>query len=402
LNTYDVAIIGAGVSGAFATYKISKEYKDVKTIIFDIGRPPMKRRRQLEGWLGCLPNSDGKLYLSDVEKVSNLIGLRKSKSSLTYFNHIIENIGNFKTIKDKGPQVSVQKKILKNGHQILLNDYIQIYPKDIHALSKYIADSLEKNENINFEFDSEVKSIYKQKNLFIINAEDKEFRAKKVIIAAGRGGWRWAHNIFKNFGLIQNNDYAKFGIKIESNSFAMKDFNKSTCTIKGNDFELGPIMWGGTIIPEDHIDMATTAFRSNENRWKTDKVSFSLIGDVHFPNEGFEQTDRIAKLTFLLANDRILKEKISTLINNKSKISIIPEYNFLKKILEDLSSFMPDIISKGHFHVPTITTHISKINIKQNLETDLEGLFVVGESAGINGILSAVLSGLSCIDFIFK
>ena len=35
----------------------------------------MKRRRQLEGWLGCLPNSDGKIYLSDTSKVAELTGI---------------------------------------------------------------------------------------------------------------------------------------------------------------------------------------------------------------------------------------------------------------------------------------------------------------------------------------
>ncbi len=39
-NVYDVGIIGVGVAGAFACYKIAKEYKDLKVVCFDIGRPP--------------------------------------------------------------------------------------------------------------------------------------------------------------------------------------------------------------------------------------------------------------------------------------------------------------------------------------------------------------------------
>ena len=33
-NKYDVAIIGAGVAGAFATLKIAEKYKNTKTILF--------------------------------------------------------------------------------------------------------------------------------------------------------------------------------------------------------------------------------------------------------------------------------------------------------------------------------------------------------------------------------
>jgi len=116
MTIFDVGIIGAGVAGSFATYKISKEYKNVKTIVFDLGRPPMKRRRQLEGWLGCLPNSDGKLYLTDIDKVSDLTGLRKAKSGFTYVNNLIKNIDDFKIIKDKSPQISMEKKFKKHGY----------------------------------------------------------------------------------------------------------------------------------------------------------------------------------------------------------------------------------------------------------------------------------------------
>lgn len=399
MTIYDVGIIGAGVAGAFATFKISKEYKNVKAVVFDLGRPPMKRRRQLEGWLGCLPNSDGKAYISDIEKISELTGLRKAKSSFTYFNNVLKTIDNFKIVKDRSPQVGLEKKLKKLGYEISLNDYIQMYPKDIHMLSKFLAENIEKNKNITFNFDNEITKIYKQKNNFIIYSGSQEYKCKKLILAVGRSGWRWARNIFKDFGLIENNDFAKFGIRIEVNSSVMKEFNKSNCSIKkNNEFEIGPLSWYGTVIPEDHIDLAISSFRSNENRWKTDKVSFSLIGNIPFENSGFEQTDRIGKLTFLLANDRIIREKILYLLNDKSKISILSEYHWLKPILQELSTVVPDIISKGYFHIPTIMPMAPKININSNLETELDGLFVAGETAGITGIVSAAGSGIICAD----
>src|SRR5574339_575618 len=114
------------------------------------------------------------------------------------------------------------------------------------------------------------------------------------------------------------------------NSTHLKDFNKSNCTLtKGSDLEIGPFSWYGTVIPEDHLDLAISAFRSNENRWKTDKVSFSLIGNRPFPNTGFEETDRMGKLAFVLANDRVIKERVSAILTKKSRISIIDEYNWL-------------------------------------------------------------------------
>lgn len=396
MSNYDVGIIGAGVAGAFATLKIAKDHKNAKTILFDLGRPPMKRRRQLEGWLGCLPNSDGKLYLNDITKVTDVVGTRKAKSARTYFDKILSNVSDsFKVTKDKAPSASVDKKIKKLGYDVQLNDYIQIYPKDIHALSKHMAEVIEQNQNITFNFDNEVKKIYKTKNVFTIVTEDQEYKCKKLIIAVGRSGWRWASELYNSFGIVDNNDTARFGIRVEMSATHMKDFNKSNCTIiKGNELEIGPLSWNGTVIPEDHLDMAISAFRSNENRWKSDKVSFSLIGNRPFPDAGFEQTNRIGQLTFVLTNDRIIKEKVSHILTGKSKISMMHEYDWLKTTLEETSLIIPEIITKAYFHAPTISPMAPKINLGDNLESEIEGMFVAGESAGIHGILSAGLTGL--------
>lgn len=404
MTIFDIGIVGAGVAGAFATLKIAKDHKNAKAVIFDLGRPPMKRRRQLEGWLGCLPNSDGKLYLSDLDKVSDIIGVRKSKSSNTWFNKIISNIGDFEITKDRSPNVSLEKRFNKIGYNVSLNDHIQMYPKDIHVLSKYMSESIEDNKNLTFSFDNEVKNIYKKSGVFIIETENEEhkraeFKCKNLIIAVGRSGWRWAKHIYSKFGIVDNNDIAKFGIRIEANSSVMKDFNKSNCSIiKGNDIEMGPLSWYGTVIPEDHLDMAISAFRSNENRWKTDKVSFSLIGNRPYPENGFEQTDRIAKLTFVLSNDRIVKERVAHILTGKSKISIIPEYDWLKSVLSELSQAIPEVINKAYFHVPTISPMAPKINIGTNLETEIDGMFVAGESAGVHGILAAACMGIAAAD----
>lgn len=403
MNNYDIGIIGAGIAGAFATLKLAKDHKGIKAIVFDIGRPPLKRRRQIEGWLGCLPNSDGKLYLNDLDKVAEIIGARKTTSSFNQVKKILANVDTFKTIKDKSPTAAIEKKFKKIGYDIHTNDHIQIYPKDIHSLSKYMAEGIEGNKNITFNFDSEVKTIHKQKNMFVVKAEDQEFRCKKLIIAVGRSGWRWASSLFNNFGIVDNNDIARFGIRIEMNSIHMKDFNKSNCSIlKSNDIELGPLSWFGTIIPEDHVDVAISAFRSNENRWKSDKVSFSLIGNRPFPMSGFEQTDRIGKLTFVLTNDRIIKEKVSHIVSGKSKISIIPEYDWLKDTVQELSSVIPELMSKAYFHVPTINPMAPQINIGSNLESEIDGMFVAGESAGIHGILSAACMGIVSADMACK
>lgn len=404
MNIYDVGIIGMGIAGSFACLRLAKEHRDKKIITFELGRPPAKRRRQLEGFLGCLPNSDGKFFQSDLSKVIDLCDRRKVKSSHKFVEKSLSEVGDFKIIKDRGPSSSFTKKIKTLGYDIINNDYIQVVPSDIHSLSKYIASTIENNKNIHTVFDNEVLNISKmKKNIFAVTLENGEYYCKKIIIAAGRSGWRWASQLYKNFGIVEENNIAKFGIRIEMPAKLLKELNKSTCSLIRDDMELGPFSWNGTIIPEDHIDMAISSFRSNESRWKSDKVSFNLIGNRPFPNQGFEQTDRVGKLTFVITNDRIIKERVSHIITGKSKISILKdEYGWLPEVLTELGTVMPELLTKGYYHAPTIIPSAPKINIGNNLETEIDGMFVAGESAGIHGILSAGLSGALCAESVCK
>lgn len=402
VTTYDVGIIGVGVAGAFALQKLLKTNKNIKIAVFDAGRPPLKRRHQLYGFLGCLPGGDGKLYVNDLTSVTEVSGYKKTTTANKWVMDQLSAVANTKLIKDKRPSVSAEKRLRKHGFDIELNNYYQLYPRDIHAFSRSIVEELDKNNNTLCSFDNEVFKVLKHKSYFSVVTSQGDFQCKKLIVSVGRSGWRWVSELFNNFGIVENNDIAKFGIRVEMPTTYLKDFNQSNCTLLHNLVEIGPLSWYGTVIPEDHIDLAISAFRSNEGRWQTDKVSFNVLAEKHFPENGYQQNDRIGKLTFILANDRIMKEKISTLMNKRSKVSVIPEYDWLLNELEELNEVMPELLERGSFYAPTLMPMAPKIKLKSDFSTEVSGMFVAGETAGIPGILGAAVSGAICADAISK
>jgi uncharacterized FAD-dependent dehydrogenase len=395
---FDVGVIGVGVSGTFACYHLALNCPDLKVIAFDIGRPPAKRRSQMNGFLGLFPNSDGRIYPHDIDNVSDIIGIRKTNKAFKEFMDVLNFIPDvdLKLTKDKKISKNLEKRIKKAGYEIQLNNHYQLFPRDFHLLSKYMADKIEKGGNVSFSFDDEILSISIKDKIFILEGETGEYRCKKLLLSCGRWGWRFSGQLFSNFGLIEENDISRFGVRIEMPANNLKEFNKSHLTIKkANEFELGPFSWFGTVIPEDHDELAISSFRANENRWKSDKVSFQFICDVENTGEAYQKTDRLGQLSFLLTNDRVIKERVSSFLNKRGSLSELPEYDPVIAKLKKVGLILPEILEKAYYHAPTLVPLAPKINIGTNLETEVPGLYVAGESAGVIGLGAAAMMGLA-------
>jgi hypothetical protein len=392
---FDVGIVGCGIAGTFAALRIAEKYKGCKCIVFDIGRPPAKRRRQIEGFLGCFPTGNGRIYPNNLDHLYDISDGRKIFHAHDWVMGYFCEVSKMKLIKDRGPMAYARKKIKKAGFEIVTNDHYQWKPESVHKLSRVVTEVFENSKNVKFSFDNFVESVQKKKGKFIISAQNGEVvTCKKVLLCAGRSGWRWVTDLYKEIGAAPSDNLATYGVRLEMPAQHMKHFGKSHCTLVGEDVTIGPLNWNGTVIPEDHSDLVVSAFRSNENRWKTEKVMFSLLKSVPFRNKGVFQTDRIGKLSFLLFNDRVGRERIRSYLNKNSLLSLLPEYSWLLSELETLVGFIPNLYACGHMHVPNILPMAAKIKLTQNLESKtVPNLFAAGESANVPGILGAAVSG---------
>lgn len=404
-KSWDIGIIGAGVSGVFAALRLAERHKNLKVVVFEFGPPPpnclrqdpihvKRRRRQLEGYLGCFPTGDGKVYLDeDADKVLEIADGRRVRAIKDWLSSQLDEVSVTRGVKSKQPSPTIKKVISDNGFDLIMHTYDQWNPDQIHQLSKISAEKIESAGNVYLSFDTEVFDFLKSDKKFVVNTSQGEFNCKRLILGVGRSGWRWVNGIYKSLGILQEDKIAKYGVRVEMPSSALREFHKSHCSLIREDVEVGPLQWMGSIIQEDHDDMTIAAFRSNEVRWKTDKVFFSVQKRIEVKANPCEYIDRIAKLSHLLSGDRVGREKIRSFTNGLGDLAEMPEYSWVGGALKSLEPVFPNIINRGYFHVPDIDTNISKINIANNLETEVDGLFVAGECAGIKGIAAAGIMG---------
>ncbi len=414
---YDIGIIGAGVSGVFAALRLAEKHRHLKVVVFEFGPPPpnclrqdpiqvKRRRRQLEGWFGCFPTGDGKIYLEEnATTVSELVDGRRIRPIKEWFANQLHEINSAKIIKSKQPSPYIKKTINDKGFDLRLHEYEQWVPKQIRQLAEISAEKIEATGNIFLSFDTEVFSFLKKGKQFVIHTSHGEFNCKRVILGVGRTGWRWVNKQYKDLGILTDDKTnVRYGVRVEMPSSALKDFHKSHCSLLRNDLIVGPMYWMGSIIQEDHENMTIAAFRVNEERWKTDKVFFSVQRNMPFieapkPVRGFIPQDtctyinRLAQLSHCISGDRVGREKITNFSKGIGDLAQIPEYKWIMSTFKEIEPIFPNLISRGYFHVPDVDTSISKINIANNLETEIDGLFVAGECAGIKGIAAAGILG---------
>jgi uncharacterized FAD-dependent dehydrogenase len=402
-DIFDYAFIGCGVATVFALQRIAEKATNKKAVIIDIGRPPMKRKHQMTGWAGASIGSDGKLFT----KSPDLESLITTPVYEKYSENVVSFLKDKNVIKDLVKSNLPESFLTKvKDYNISQFDYYQMVPKNIHSLSKIISNQVIDDKRFEFNFDEEVIDIVKENDLYKITTQptipgksqnDCEYYAKSIVIATGRTSPLFNYELLKAFDKIESNSKLQYGIKVEVDDDIIGDLNKSIFTLSKNNISFGRFIWNGTMIPEDRFEYVISATRTNESRWETKKVHFDILCNLSHENAS-EELDRIANLSFIMANERVIKESVKSIVNGKSKISILKEYgtsknNWLIDAINDLEKLFPGVIANAKCYYPTLIsagTYTPKIDSKMSLGDDI---YLIGEAAGVYGIFAAAVMG---------
>lgn len=456
-SNYDVLIVGAGPAGIFTALEITKLRPKLSILIVDKGRGIEKRTCPARktgkcvhcnpcsitfGWSGAGAFSDGKLSLSPEVggRILEYYSEEESQKLVDYCDDIYKKFGANKTVYGLNTERVEDIKYEASKHNIRL-----IACPVRHLGTELAYDVLKKmylhliNEtNTEFEELTEVINIIaenkKVKGVTLKN-NGREFtvKASKVIVAPGRGGAEWFSKEAQKLNIKTTNNAVDIGVRVEVPNSIMDHLTKDlyeaklvyysdTFDNKVRTFCMNP---GGVVSQELYDDgMALVNGHSySEKSLRTHNTNFAMLVSTTFTepfNQPIDYGEYIAKLGNMLTGGGVMVQRLGDLLSGRrtdysrlkksttiptlkdavpGDLSFVLPQRHLTSIVEALKAFdklAPGLYSKNTLlYGVEVKFYSSKIETDNKFETEVEGLYAIGDGAGITrGLMQASVTGV--------
>ncbi|WP_273831641.1 NAD(P)/FAD-dependent oxidoreductase [Guptibacillus sedimenti] len=436
---YDVTIIGAGVSGIFMAYELTKRYPEFKIMLIDKGKKLSERNCKARSKQECscdicdqyigfagLGKSEGKFnYTNDFGgSLGRKIGTVQAEKLMWDVDRILCSFGGEEAelYHTHSPKLEVSAKSV--GLEVLTTSVRHLGTKRSHHVFQSLYEILTKR--IHLWFETDVYSIEKS-DFFEINTSKGNIQTKKVVLSTGNSGSEWMYRQCEKLGLLPGPARLDLGIRVEMRGNQLEAILKDTFETKlhikreafeGTTYCMNP---NGRIIRKYQHGLVMP---DGQNKRERDNAGNNLNFTLFVPSfySSKEEADLVAQEVIGGINrgrDRIvvqrlqdLKKQQATTSHILSSNSIVPSLDgeagnlidelpniyldALREFFDSLEKLIGEPIDEetllygidGKFYEAKIPTNDS-------FETDVTGLFLIGDCSGETHSLSqAAASGL--------
>lgn len=440
MDKYDVIIVGAGPAGIFSAIELTKANKVLKILMVEKGKDIDSRvcpKRDvscdiLSGWGGAGAFSDGKLNLSPEVGgfLSRYIDLFNLQSLIDYVDGIYLDFGAPQIVH--GTDLESIKEIERLASK---NDLILVPSRIRHIGTDRCRDLLKRmrqhlNGKIDMIFESEVKDIIEEgRKVKGIRLNGRDIYSDFVVIAPGREGSRWLEGVVKDLGLTILQNPVDIGVRVEVPASVLEDLTNVTYEPKlifyskrfddkVRTFCVNPY---GEVVKEYVKGVWTVNGHSYAGR-KTTNTNFALLVSTVFTepfNEPISYGMYIARLANFLGEgvivqrlgdlqsgrrstaERIAKGIVQPTLKDATPgdLSFVIPYRYLcdiMEMIEALDKLAPGINSRHTLlYGVEVKFYSMQLKLSNNLETEIENLFAIGDGAGVSrGLVQASVSGV--------
>ena len=437
---YDIIIVGAGPGGIFAAYELMKQNASLKVGVFEAGHALEKRRCPIDGdkvktCIGCKSCSimsgfggagafsDGKYNITNDfgGTLYEYIGKKKAIELMQYVDTINMAYGGEGTNMYSTAGTRIKTECMKNKLN-LLDASVRHLGTDInYIVLQNLYDELK--EKVEFHFDTPVADIEVCGEGYRVFCRDAAYECNKCIISVGRSGSKWMQSVCRKLDIPTKSNRVDIGVRVELPAVIFAhltdELYESKIVYRTEKFEdrvrtfcMNP---NGIVVNENTNGIVTVNGHSYEDpAKKTQNTNFALLVAKHFSEpfkDSNEYGESIARLSNMLGGGVIVQrfgdlirgrrstEKrieeglvTPTLAATPGDLSLVLPKRILDGIIEMI--FALDKVAQGTANDDTLLYGVEvkfynmEVEIDENLESRLKGLYIIGDGSGVTHSLS--------------
>lgn len=441
MKKYDIIIAGAGASGVFMSYELTKMENRASVLMLDKGAPLEKRMCPIKtgktktcikckpchimnGYGGAGTLSDGKYNITTQfgGDLHQYVGTEEAMELMEYVDSVLCEMGGADAKLYSTASSDLKTKCLQHDLHLLEAKVRHLgTDRNIQILGR-IFDYIK--ERIDTQFYTTIEDVNLQEDgTFHVITDKGEFLCDKLVLATGRSGSKWISKVCDKLGIEQKKNRVDIGVRVELPAEVFKhitdDVYESKIVYKTdryNDlvrtFCMNPY---GEVVSENTNGIVTVNGHSYADpKLHTENTNFALLVSNKF-TEPFEDSNEygesIAKLSNMLGGG-VLLQRFGDLVKGRRSSERRMEKCFTRPTLGatpgDLSLVIPkrqldsiiemiyalDKIAPGTANEDTLLYGVevkfynSKVKVDNHLQTCVPGLYALGDGSGVTHSLS--------------
>lgn len=441
MKKYDIIIAGAGASGVFMSYELTKLKNSASVLMLDKGAPlekrvcPIKAGKTktcikckpchiMNGYGGAGTLSDGKYNITTQfgGDLHQYVGSQEAMELMEYVDSVLCAMGGSDAKLYSTASSDLKTKCLQHDLHLLEAKVRHLgTDRNVQILGRifdYIKD------RIDTQFYTSIEDVeHLEDGSFRVITDKGDFLCDKLVLATGRSGSKWVSRVCDKLGVEQKKNRVDIGVRVELPAEIFKhitdDVYESKIVYKTdryNDmvrtFCMNPY---GEVVSENTNGIVTVNGHSYADpSLHTENTNFALLVSNKF-TEPFEDSNEygesIARLSNMLgggvllqrfgdlvkgrrSSERRMKKCFTrpTLAATPGDLSLVIPKRQLDSIIEMIYAL--DKIAPGTANEDTLLYGVevkfynSKVSVDENLQTCVPGLYALGDGSGVTHSLS--------------
>ena len=454
--TYDVAIIGGGIGGLMAAYRIKENKPESKIVITERGNrlenrqcPAGKNKSCVHckicnitsGYAGAGAFSDGKFNLGTA--YGGTLGEELGDDVATeYINEVDKILNRYCTsgeVQVYRSNEELKLKCLQNNLRLLDMNVKHLGTDKNQLTMQNIIRALEE-EGVELLTGYDCRDIENHDGTYVLTYENGEtVTAGRVIIATGRGGANFVADFCRKFGVHMRSNHIDIGVRVEMKDMIWKEFSdriyEPKILYKTKTFEDRCRMFcfnkGGLVSAENNHGIITAnghSFADPEK--KTDNCNFAILSSIRFTepfNQPTEYAESISRLANMIGKGNVLVQRFGDLIRGRrtnehrlsqntvkptlrataGDISLVLPHRILTNIIETIYAL--DRVAPGTANDDTLLYGCESkyYSIRPEFKNDhfelVDGVYIIGDGSGIcRGLSQSGAMGIYVADCMTK